>query len=581
MPRDYTKAEILDIVEKEAKERGIPPRDFLKFAYIETGGRFDEKASRGAQGAKGLFQFVPSTAKQYGIEGLEFDPVANTHAAASLYLDNQRAIVKSQEMTGRPYLSGSDKPDGMDMYLAHQQGAAGYRSIQAAIESGHFARRDTRAHLLNNIGAKDFETITGKSYENLIRMPDRDMALAFVDYWDAKFDRIRIPEKGIDPRDENERMRDTYVEHGDGGISLRAAYDMTLANDHVRYGFGNKNLANDRIDCSGWVVELINNTYKEIDRKAGRKVYDAADFYSLGNDAAASIVRKAVQHSGVLFEGREVNRQMLREGMIIGEDNGEKGWDVGRYKGIDHIVMVVRDPSNGELMVSQSRSREGVELLSLDDYLIQKQRRGTRLYASDPLSEARALLQSEKEVYALSGEDKLVRRSSHVLDAIAHELDGMHEAPRKEVLWETAGYDAARSSKSQEAQVSASRPALCDPNHPEYSLYVQSYDRLKQLGRILGFASEANYVNAAACLAVQAKAGGLMQVDHVMQGEDGRNLIVVQGKVDDPANRWTFIDKGLAAEQSMHLSTLQIDNMRQKQQAGPSLPEKEGLAISR
>ena len=114
-----------------------------------------------------------------------------------------------------------------------------------------------------------------------------------------------------------------------------------------------------------------------------------------------------------------------------------------------------------------------------------------------------------------------------------------------------------------------------------YSLFVQSYDRLKQLGRILGFAGEANYVNAAACLAVQAKAGGLMQVDHVMQGGDGRNLIVVQGRVDDPANRWTSIDKGLAAEQSMHLSTLQMDNMRQKQQAGPSLQEKEGLAMGR
>lgn len=65
------------------------------------------------------------------------------------------------------------------------------------------------------------------------------------------------------------------------------------------------------------------------------------------------------------------------------------------------------------------------------------------------------------------------------------------------------------------------------------------------------------------------------------EGGDGRNLIVVQGKVDDPANRWTSFDKGLAAEQSMHLSTLQMDNMRQKQQAGPSLQEKEGLAMSR
>ena len=99
---------------------------------------------------------------------------------------------------------------------------------------------------------------------------------------------------------------------------------------------------------------------------------------------------------------------------------------------------------------------------------------------------------------------------------------------------------------------------------------------------MLGFAGEVSYVNAAACLAAQAKAGGLKQVDHVMQGGDGRNLIVVQGKVDDPANRWTYVDKELAVAQSMHLSTLQIDITRQKQVSGPSLPEKEqGLALNR
>lgn len=54
--------------------------------------------------------------------------------------------------------------------------------------------------------------------------------------------------------------------------------------------------------------------------------------------------------------------------------------DKGRYKGIDHIVFVLRDPHSGELMVSQSRSREGVELLSLDGYLAHKHKRGTKLF---------------------------------------------------------------------------------------------------------------------------------------------------------------------------------------------------------
>src|SRR5690606_23578633 len=106
MPRDYSRAEILDIIEREAQERNIPRDDFMRFAYIETGGTFDETVNRGPSGAKGLFQFVPSTARQYGIAGRELDPVANTDAAARLYLDNQRALVRRHERDGLPYLSG-------------------------------------------------------------------------------------------------------------------------------------------------------------------------------------------------------------------------------------------------------------------------------------------------------------------------------------------------------------------------------------------------------------------------------------------------------------------------------------------
>src|SRR3546814_2631395 len=93
MPRDYSKTEVLDIIEREANERGIPRDDFMRFACIETGGTFDEQATRGPRGAKGLFQFVPSTASAYGIRGRELDPVANTDAAARLYLDNRQALV--------------------------------------------------------------------------------------------------------------------------------------------------------------------------------------------------------------------------------------------------------------------------------------------------------------------------------------------------------------------------------------------------------------------------------------------------------------------------------------------------------
>lgn len=399
MDPDYSRSEVLDIIEREAVARGIPRDDFLRFAYIETGGQFDEHASRGPGGAKGLFQFVPATAAQYGIAGREFDAVANTRAAGQLYLDNLRQLGNRHEADGRPYLSGQAEPGGLDMYLAHQQGAGGYRSMQAAIATGEFALAGTRANLANNVSARDIEALTGHSYADFRAMSDRDMASTFVQYWDTKFDRVRIPEKGIEPVSVQVPQQ-PQPEPPASGIALEAAHAMSIKYDDVKYGFGIKDPDSGRVDCSGWVVAMQNATMDEINAKAGRSVFGREDHFSPGYDSAAAIVQKAEQRSGVLIEGAAVTPAALREGMVIGEDNGPTSWDRGRFKGIDHIVMVVRDPASGELMVSQSRGGEGVELGPLDDYLAAKQARGVKLYASDPLLEARTLLQEQAQGHA-------------------------------------------------------------------------------------------------------------------------------------------------------------------------------------
>jgi hypothetical protein len=85
------------------------------------------------------------------------------------------------------------------MYLAHQQGAAGYHSVQEAIATGSFSRTDTRDNILNNVSPSDIEKLTGKKYDDFSKMSDRDMATTFTHYWEAKYDRIAIPEKDIKP----------------------------------------------------------------------------------------------------------------------------------------------------------------------------------------------------------------------------------------------------------------------------------------------------------------------------------------------------------------------------------------------
>lgn len=619
MERDYSRQEVLDIIESEARERNIPRDDFMRFAYIETGGTFNEQASRGAGGAKGLFQFVPGTAEAYGIRGRELDAVLNTDAAARLYLDNRQTLLNRHERDGRPYLSGKPEPDGLDMYMAHQQGGAGYRSIQTAIATGQFGREDTRGNLLNNVSARDFEAITGTRYADFRNMSDRDMATSFTQYWDTKFDRVRIPEKGIEPVVATPQVRPTPgaadpvrtapaqadAAVAGAAIALTAAHALNVRYDHVKYamsgkipGVDGKHPDQGYVDCSGWVATMQNATMAEINAKAGREVFSKQDLFKLGTDGAAMIVEKAESRSGVMIEGRAVTRDVLREGMIIGEDNGPTRWDAGRYKGIDHITMVVRDPQSGELQISQSRGGEGVELSSLDNYLARKQANGVKLYATDPLAEARTLLQDRRQnqtegqtqastpqasrtavadgllKQGESGED--IRRLQDSLNRLGYrdqqgralkEDGGFGDLTKQAVQ----AYQQAHGLKAdgiagpqtlQALKKSEQAPLLSDPRHPDNAMFQQAVKGMEKLGPQV-FASRREMENAAGVAVFEAKASGLKQIDHVVLSSNGTGLFAMQGAPNDPAHHRVHLDKAQAAAEPIEKSTVQVQQETQ------------------
>lgn len=93
------------------------PENMREYAYKMAKGEsnFNPAASRGEKGAKGLFQFIPSTAKQYGINGKELDPVANTKAFVKFTEDNKAQLTK---LLGR-------EPTFGELSVAHQQGVGG------------------------------------------------------------------------------------------------------------------------------------------------------------------------------------------------------------------------------------------------------------------------------------------------------------------------------------------------------------------------------------------------------------------------------------------------------------------------
>lgn len=618
MARDYPKSEVLDIIDNVAAQRGINRDDFLRFAYIETGGTFDETASRGPKGAKGLFQFVPDTARAYGIEGRELDPRANTDAAAQLYLDNRQVLLNRHKSNGMDYLSGKESPDGFDMYMAHQQGANGYRSIQKAINDGSFERSDTRSKILNNISSRDVETLTGVKHRDLGKLSDRDLATTFTTYWDVKFDRISIPEKGIAPVVGGSQAVPaparavTPPAAAHSGMALERAHALTLQYDHVKYGLGAKNPDQGKVDCSGWVVRLQNATMDEINRKAGKEIFSSGDKFSPGYDGAAMIVDKAQKSSGVLLEGRQVTASAMREGMIIGEDNGAKSWDAGRYKGIDHIVMVVRDPTDGQLKVSQSRGGEGVELSSLDSYLANKQARGVALFATDPLHEARDLIRgqavsaqpavpgqplasgpAEPALLQLKAKGPAVEQLQSALAGLGYtdakgkplaadrvfgpDTDAAVRAFQKDM---GLGVDGIVGPKTRQALEQArDQVLLSDPQHPQHSLFAQAREKLAGLDPSPYGTDAARLDRAAAHVAVDAHAGGLARIDQVRISADGRSLFPVETGMGDMVMRRGMVVTAQADQHSLLESSRSIDaNANQFKEAERSQAEQQRKA---
>lgn len=100
------------IIAKAAARHGQSAKVLTGIAQVES--KLDPKAQNDKSSAGGLFQFVDGTAAQYSLAD-RFDPVAASDAAARLLRDNHS------------YLAGKLKraPTAGELYLAHQQGAAG------------------------------------------------------------------------------------------------------------------------------------------------------------------------------------------------------------------------------------------------------------------------------------------------------------------------------------------------------------------------------------------------------------------------------------------------------------------------
>lgn len=97
---------------------GLPEGYLPRVAQIESSN--NPNAQNPNSSAGGLFQFIDSTARNYGLTN-KFDPAAATDAAARLAVDNKNVLTQA---LGR-------EPTAGELYLAHQQGAGGASKLLA------------------------------------------------------------------------------------------------------------------------------------------------------------------------------------------------------------------------------------------------------------------------------------------------------------------------------------------------------------------------------------------------------------------------------------------------------------------
>jgi len=158
-----------DAIVKTTVENGLPPGMLFTWALIESNGNPD--TINKSSGAKGLFQFVPSSAKGYGIVGKETDPEAAAEATAKMAKDN------AVELSNKGI-----EPTEINLYLAHQQGAAGLTAIYKSVQTGEPLSAIRKAGIKANLP------------NNLKHLADDPQV--FLDYWNKRYSKIQARVNG-------------------------------------------------------------------------------------------------------------------------------------------------------------------------------------------------------------------------------------------------------------------------------------------------------------------------------------------------------------------------------------------------
>jgi hypothetical protein len=146
------------------------------------------------------------------------------------------------------------------------------------------------------------------------------------------------------------------------------------------------------IDCSGWVAFLLLAALRAQNTEARENVFDPDDVAVL-DTYSDRIILEIEARTPQLLTGAEITQSTVTPGMAIGLAETHQDWEANaeRVRGINHIVLLVRRPSDNEMFVSESRGPErigGVRLTPVSHWLAQQSQwiAAGRAFAADPMA---------------------------------------------------------------------------------------------------------------------------------------------------------------------------------------------------
>jgi hypothetical protein len=204
------------MVVSTAQRYGISPDSFRRLVFIESKGNPLEKSPKSS--AAGLLQFTTGTAARFGLTN-PYDPVASLDAGARLWNSNKQYL--SQTLGRAP-------TDG-ELYLAHQQGAAG---AGALLRNPEQKAVDALASVLGGDKVKALKAITNN--DGTAGMT----AGQFADKWTSKFGgasgvagATEVPVELKRVQEQRQQYEQTYTQQQAIGYQAYTAEVTKLAQD--------------------------------------------------------------------------------------------------------------------------------------------------------------------------------------------------------------------------------------------------------------------------------------------------------------------------------------------------------------